>query len=171
MCRQSSRASLSSRLDKVYLVESTLTVDSYMWTINSRFYGSWLDLETIKEDPLGRYQTGKKLIVCNRSRRSRCATCSVMFESQCIFLKCCKDVFRHQLYLRKKILFLLNYLHKCVLCFLLCSSLSPNNLWMLREKNIHVKIHNVVFIIRKRGSLLDDIREFHNIWEDGPPYI
>jgi hypothetical protein len=45
----------STRVD---LVESTLTIDGYMWTRSSRFYGSWLDLETIKEDPLGHYHHG-----------------------------------------------------------------------------------------------------------------
>jgi hypothetical protein len=37
------------------LVESTLTTNGYMWTRSSGFYGSWLDLEAIKEDPLGHY--------------------------------------------------------------------------------------------------------------------
>jgi hypothetical protein len=49
----SGRASLSSRLDNVDLMESTLTTDGYMWTRSSRFYGSWLDLEAINSRPLG----------------------------------------------------------------------------------------------------------------------
>jgi hypothetical protein len=29
-----------------------------MWTRSSRFYGIWLDIESIKEDPLGHYYHG-----------------------------------------------------------------------------------------------------------------
>jgi hypothetical protein len=66
---------LSSRLDRADFVESTLTTDGYMWTRSSRFYGSWLDIETIKEDPLGHYQQCE-LRLCNRSCGSRCAICT-----------------------------------------------------------------------------------------------
>jgi hypothetical protein len=59
---QSGRASLSSRLDNANLEESTLTINDYMWTRSFKVYGSWLDLETIKDDPLSHYQSW---ILCN----------------------------------------------------------------------------------------------------------
>jgi hypothetical protein len=53
--RKSGQAFLSSRIDRANLAKSTLTTDSSMWTRSFGFYGNWLDLETIKVDPLGHY--------------------------------------------------------------------------------------------------------------------
>jgi hypothetical protein len=68
---RSGRASLSSRLDNADLVESTLTIDKYMWTRSSIFYGAWLDLEAINSRPLGSLSSCKTM--CNRSYGSTCA--------------------------------------------------------------------------------------------------
>jgi hypothetical protein len=51
-----------------------------MWTRSSRFYGIQLDIETIKEDPLGHYEHNEcELILHNRSCISICAISTVMF--------------------------------------------------------------------------------------------
>jgi hypothetical protein len=55
---QSGQASLSSQLDNEKLMESTLTIDSYMWTRSSQFQGSWLDLEDINSRPDGSLSYG-----------------------------------------------------------------------------------------------------------------
>jgi hypothetical protein len=44
-----------SELARVDFMGPTLTVGHCMWNISFGFFGSRLDLETIKEDPLGHY--------------------------------------------------------------------------------------------------------------------
>jgi hypothetical protein len=69
---------MSSRLDRADFAKLTLTIDGYMWARSSRFYGNQIDIEAIKRDPLGHFQSCKS-ILCNKSCESRCATCTVMF--------------------------------------------------------------------------------------------
>jgi hypothetical protein len=48
-------------------VESTLTTNGYMWKRYSGFCGSRLNLETIKETPLGHY----RYVECEERLRNR----------------------------------------------------------------------------------------------------
>jgi hypothetical protein len=72
----SGRTSLSIQLDSGDLMESTLTIDGYMWTRSSRFHGSWLDIEAINSRPCELLSSSDQVIslLC-----TRCPICIVMF--------------------------------------------------------------------------------------------
>jgi len=97
MDSQSSRASLSSRLDSANLIDSTLTTDEYMWKRSSRSYVSSLYIEAINIIHLGSLSSWRSIYQVNIIWRDQDLICTMMLWSQCALLKCCNDDFRYHL--------------------------------------------------------------------------